>query len=93
MRSANAIAALCRTPTLAKLYLVEGSNLKVIFQYVARPWRLEDTSMEPTFHDGDVVLTTSLNSKLQKDDIVILKDPFRPDQRICKRVIGETVFA
>ena len=45
--------------------------------------------MEPTFHDGDVVLTTALNSKLQKDDIVILKDPFRPDQKICKRVLGE----
>ena len=59
------------------------------FQYVARPWRLEDSSMEPTFHDGDVVLTTALNSKLQKDDIVILKDPFRPDQKICKRVLGE----
>ena len=48
--------------------------------------------MEPTFHDGDVVLTTALNSKLQKDDIVILKDPFRPDQKICKRVLGEILL-
>ena len=45
--------------------------------------------MEPTFSDGDLVLTTTLNSKLQKGDIVILKDPFRPDQKICKRVVGK----
>lgn len=44
--------------------------------------------MEPTFFDGDIVLTTALNSKLQKGDVVILKDPFRPEQKICKRVVG-----
>lgn len=44
--------------------------------------------MEPAFFNGEIVLTTALNSKLQKGDVVILKDPYHPDQRICKRVVG-----
>jgi hypothetical protein len=38
------------------------------------------------------VLTTAINTKLQVGDVVILKDPFRPEQRICKRVIGNFVL-
>jgi inner membrane protease subunit 1 len=44
--------------------------------------------MEPSFSDGQIVLTTALNTKLQKGDVIILKDPYRPEQKICKRVVG-----
>ena len=45
--------------------------------------------MEPTFSDGQIVLTTALNTRLQKGDVVIVKDPYSPEQNICKRVVGK----
>ena len=45
--------------------------------------------MEPTFFDGQIVLTTALNTRLQKGDVVIVKDPFSPEENICKRIVGK----
>ena len=58
-------------------------------EYIATPWYLEETSMEPTLKAKQIVLTTSLFSTLSRGDIVIVKSPQDPKQRVCKRIIGE----
>ena len=58
-------------------------------EYIATPWYLEETSMEPTLKAKQIVLTTSLFNTLSRGDIVIIKSPQDPKQRVCKRIIGE----
>ena len=58
-------------------------------EYIATPWYLEETSMEPTLKAKQIVLTTSLFNTLSRGDIVIVKSPQDPKQRVCKRIIGE----
>ncbi|XP_022325691.1 mitochondrial inner membrane protease subunit 1-like [Crassostrea virginica] len=48
-------------------------------------------SMYPAIHSSDKALIEYLsvsNFKIQKGDIVILKNPYRPTGLVCKRVVG-----
>ena len=60
-------------------------------QYCMTVWLLEETSMEPTLQDGQVVVTTPWinKSELSRGDIIIVKHPQRPTESICKRIIGK----
>ena len=58
--------------------------------WVASPWFLTEDSMEPTLKHGQVVVTRSWVTTLSRGDIVIVKHPENPQERICKRVVGET---
>jgi len=63
-------------------------------EYIATPWYLEETSMEPTLKAKQIVLSSSLFSSLSRGDIVIVKSPQNPKQRVCKRIIalpGDTI--
>lgn len=63
-------------------------------QYLACPWLLSESSMEPTFSHGQIVLSTAWYKSLQRGDVVIIKNPQKPTDRMCKRVIalpGDTV--
>eukprot|EP00093_Oithona_nana_P012199 12199.XXX_757166_756485_1 [CDS] Oithona nana genome sequencing. len=62
-------------------------------QYLFDIWVLEESSMEPTLKDGQIVVTTHKTS-LSRGDIIIVKHPQSPDERVCKRIIalpGDTV--
>ena len=56
-------------------------------QYLFDIWVLEESSMEPTLKDGQIVVTTHKTS-LSRGDIIIVKHPQSPDERVCKRIIG-----
>lgn len=47
--------------------------------------------MEPTLFSNNVLLTERISrrlNKLQRGDIVVSKSPEKPQQNICKRIIG-----
>lgn len=49
-------------------------------------------SMEPTIHDGDVILIEKLSSRLhffQRGDIVVCVNPMDPESVQCKRIVGK----
>ena len=56
-------------------------------QYLFDIWVLEESSMEPTLKDGQIVVTTHKTS-LSRGDIIIVKHPQSPAERVCKRIIG-----
>jgi signal peptidase I len=59
--------------------------------YVAQPFRVEKTSMEPLLHDGDRILVSKISLLLEpikRGDIVVLNNPRNPEESWIKRVIG-----
>ncbi len=61
-------------------------------KHVANFWLLSDFSMEPTFSDGQVVVSTTLLGEMTRGDVVIVKHPIKPKENICKRVIGKLII-
>lgn len=55
--------------------------------------------MEPTLYTNNILLTDKISprmGKIRRGDIVITKNPMKPDQLICKRVLGtpgDTILA
>lgn len=66
--------------------------------FVASPFIVRQTSMFPTFKDGDYLIVDKLSYKLgspKRDDVVVFKPPFSDSTYFIKRVIGlpgETVI-
>jgi len=53
--------------------------------------RVEGSSMEPTLHDGELVVVSRLAYRWgtpQRGDIVVFRFPLDPERRFIKRVIG-----
>lgn len=47
--------------------------------------------MEPTLHSNNVLLTERISrrtNRLDRGDIVVAKSPNKPEQLICKRIVG-----
>ena len=64
----------------------------VVFTFLARVITVDGSSMEPTYHNGDRVLTTTLTGPVQQGDVVIVVNAL--DEPIIKRVVateGQTV--
>lgn len=66
--------------------------------FVASPFIVRQTSMFPTFKDGDYLIVDKLSYKFEKpkrDDVVVFKPPFGDNNYFIKRIIGlpgETVI-
>jgi signal peptidase I len=53
--------------------------------------RVEGSSMEPTLHDGELVVVYRLAYRWQtpeRGDIVVFRFPLDPDRRFIKRIVG-----
>ena len=48
--------------------------------------------MEPVFADGNLVYCAPYPwcGKVKVGDVIVLKHPEKPQQKICKRVVGKT---
>lgn len=66
--------------------------------FVASPFIVRQTSMFPTFKDGDYLIVDKLSYKFEspkRDDVVVFKPPFSESTYFIKRIIGlpgETVI-
>ena len=67
-----------------------GIVLVIIFSFtfVVRVTVVDGTSMENTFHHGDMVLTWSLGYEPERGDVVVLTQKSFREQSIIKRVIA-----
>lgn len=77
--------------------VVIGAVFVLIYLFVAQPHKVSGRSMDPTFHDGDYILTDKITyrvSEPQYGDIVVFKNPRNEKQDFIKRVIatpGDTI--
>lgn len=83
--------------TIQTLLLVFAVFL-VIYIFLFRPFQVSGSSMYPTFHDKEYILTNIISLKLgtpKLGDVIVFKAPNDPEKDYIKRVIGmpgDTVF-
>ncbi len=66
--------------------------IALIFTFVGRVLSVKGSSMVPTFHEGDRIITTNLHGDLKYGDVVVIKR--KNDTPLIKRIIavgGDTV--
>jgi len=71
--------------------LVVATIIFLAVNLVTARIRVEGSSMEPSLHDGELVVVNRLAYRWggpQRGDIVVFRFPLDPDRRFIKRVIG-----
>lgn len=66
--------------------LVSVIAVGILFTFVGRPAPVDGISMEPTFQDGDLVITSPVYGELKRGDVVAIKR--KRDTSLIKRVIA-----
>lgn len=64
----------------------------MIYLFVMSPQEINGASMDPTFHNGEYILTNKIEYKFKKPsrgDVIIFKSPRNKDIDYIKRIIGE----
>jgi len=63
----------------------------LIRTFLFENYRVVGTSMHPTLADGEFLVVNKLGYRLhqpQRGDIIVFRDPYSPDRKLIKRVIG-----
>jgi len=86
----NEVGALHLLGELLQTLLIAGILFLIVNLATARI-RVDGSSMEPSLHDGELVVVNRLAyrwSDLTRGDIIVFNFPFDPDRRFIKRLIG-----
>lgn len=88
-------------PILKKIYyflvdtiqsiLIAASIFLVIYMFLFRPFQVNGTSMYPTFHDGEFILTNLVTLRIAspvRGDVIVFNAPIDAEKDFIKRVIG-----
>ena len=63
----------------------------LVIRQVVQNYRIESTSMEPNFHEGQFILVNKLAYRIgapQRGDVIVFHNPDNVDEDYIKRVIG-----
>ena len=94
----NVVAIETAPPSQARRILLETIETIVLalvlflaINFVSARIRVDGSSMEPTFHDGDYVVVNRLAYKvgeIQRGDVIVFPPPQDPEIDYIKRVVG-----
>lgn len=76
---------------LVQTLVIAGAIFVVIYAFLFRPYQVNGRSMDPTFEDGEYVLTNLIDirlGKLERGDVVVFNAPVDKDKDYIKRIIG-----
>jgi signal peptidase I len=68
-----------------------GSIFIVIYLFIMGPNQVKGASMDPSFHNGDYILTSKITYKfrpIERGDVIVFKSPKNPDIEFIKRVVA-----
>lgn len=71
--------------------VVALSIFVVVYLFLIQPHEVKGSSMEPTFHNNEYILTDKISYRLadpQRGDIIIFKAPNNPEVDYIKRIIA-----
>lgn len=71
--------------------LLAASIFLVIYIFIARPFQVTGASMDPTYKNGEYVLTNLIGMRLGEPmhgDVIVFKSPIDDEKDFIKRVIG-----
>lgn len=63
----------------------------VVYLFLFQPNQVKGHSMDPTFHDGEYILTDKISFRMglpKRGDVVVFKSPKNADIDYIKRIIG-----
>jgi signal peptidase I len=76
---------------LVKVFIISIVIILPIRYYVAQPFIVQGSSMEPNFHDGEYLIIdefTYKHSPPQRGDVIVFKFPKNTSEYFIKRIIG-----
>ena len=76
---------------LVQTLVIAGAIFVVIYAFLFRPYQVNGHSMDPTFQNGEYVLTNLIEmriGKLNRGDIVVFNAPKDKEKDYIKRIIG-----
>lgn len=76
---------------LVKVFLISAAIILPVRYYIAQPFIVSGSSMEPNFHTGEYLIINELAYHLhnpERGDIIVFKYPKDNTQYFIKRVIG-----
>lgn len=62
-----------------------------VYWQIAQPHKVSGSSMYPTFHDSDYIITDKISYKFsspKRDEVIVFKNPKEKSQDFIKRIIG-----
>lgn len=71
--------------------VVALSVFVVVYLFLVQPHQVKGASMDPTFHDGEYILTDKISYRFnqpQRGDVIVFKAPRNPDFDYIKRILG-----
>ncbi|MBI4036714.1 signal peptidase I [Candidatus Daviesbacteria bacterium] len=71
--------------------VVFGAILALIHLFLVQPHKVSGSSMVPTFHNADYILTDKISyrtGEVKRGDIVVFKNPRNELEEFIKRVVG-----
>ncbi len=83
---------------LLETALIAGAIFAVIYFFLFKPFQVNGSSMEPTYTDGEYVLTNVISMRfhaINRGDVIVFEAPPNERKDFIKRVIGlpgETVM-
>lgn len=76
---------------ILKIVLAVFLSVIIIRSFIAQPFIVEGSSMEPNFHNGEYLVVEKVGYRLHepnRGDVVVLKYPNNPAINYIKRLIG-----
>lgn len=76
---------------LVQTLVIAGAIFVVIYAFLFRPYQVNGHSMDPTFENGEYVLTNLITLRLndlKRGDIVVFNAPPDQEKDYIKRIIG-----
>lgn len=76
---------------ILKVVVIVFVSAIIIRGFVAQPFIVEGSSMEPDFHNGEYLLVEKLGYRLHqpaRGDVIVFKYPNNPSVNYIKRIIG-----
>lgn len=76
---------------LIETLVIAGAIFVVIYAFLFRPYQVNGHSMDPTYQNGEYILTNLITlkfNKLTRGDVVVFKAPLDAEKDYIKRIIG-----
>lgn len=76
---------------LIQTLVIAGAIFVVVYAFLFRPYQVNGHSMDPTFENGEYVLTNLISltfEDLKRGDVIVFNAPVDKDKDYIKRIIG-----
>lgn len=74
-----------------EILFVALASIYLVYAFIAQPFRVEGSSMEPNFSSGDYLIVDEISYQFRNPDrgeVIVLKNPTNDSEFFIKRIVG-----